>query len=131
MKTGIIIASAKYLSGYKIEFTFSDGWVNVFDYENVVMRNHEESFPYRDIKKFRKFKIVSGGTEIAWGKDWDMILPLHTIYAKQKVSFSGRKKLDDKKILLRVFVKESIIVANGGANVSSKKCEKYLTELIK
>lgn len=85
MKKGITIISAKYVEGYKIEITFSDGKVNIFDYQNLVMREHEETIPYHKIENFKKFSIVEGKTEIAWGKNWDMILPLATIYNKTTV----------------------------------------------
>lgn len=125
MKNGLTIKKANYLNGYKIEITFSDGKVNVFDYENLVMREHEGSIPYRDIEKFKEFEIISN-TEIAWGENWDMILPLHTIYSKTKVSNSGRKKVSDKKELLRLYVNKSVIEANGGLEVSQEKCLKLL-----
>lgn len=79
MKPGILILSAKYLHEYKIEITFSDGKVNTFDYRKLVQRDHEEAFPYRDIENFKNFQIVNK-TEIAWGDNWDLLLPLHTIY---------------------------------------------------
>ena len=89
MKTGITILSAEYVEGYKIKITFSDGKVNVFDYQNVVMRDHEESVKYRNIKEFKKFKIVSGD-KIAWGKNWDMLLSFDAIYSKKCVYFSKK-----------------------------------------
>jgi hypothetical protein len=80
METGIKIVSAEHAGGYKVRFTFSDGKVNVFDYAPLVEREHEESKPYRDIEKIKQFKVVGGGSELAWGDDWDMVLPLETIY---------------------------------------------------
>lgn len=87
MKTGITITSAEYAGGYKIKITFSDGKINTFDYESVVMMNHQECLPYRDIKKFKQFQIVNG-SKIAWGENWAMILPLYTIYTKTKLKIS-------------------------------------------
>ena len=75
MENGITITSAKHISEYKIKITFSDGKVNIFDYKNLVMREHEETIPYRNIENFKKFSIVGGRTEIAWGENWNMILP--------------------------------------------------------
>ncbi len=98
MKTGIKIVSAEYFGGYKIRFTFSDGKVNVFDYESVVMRNHEESVPYRDVEEFKKFKVIEGN-HIAWGEDWDMLLSLHTIYSKKSISFETEIGVIDNAIL--------------------------------
>jgi len=121
----IKIESATYIDSYRIKITFSDGKVNVFDYKNLVMRDHEESLPYRDIKKFQEFKIINN-TEIAWGEDWDMILPLDTIYNKKEVSKAGRKPVKDKKVLLRLYVNQSIVDYNGGIETAQDKCVEYL-----
>lgn len=126
-KLRITIFSAKHLEEYKIEFTFSDGKINVFDYKNLVMRNHEESIPYRDIENFKVFTIING-TEIAWGENFDMILPFNTIYNKSEFSISGRKKVSDKKIVLRLYVKQSVIDANGGIELAQQKCTDMLNE---
>ncbi len=98
MKTGITIKKAEYVEGYKIRFTFSDGKVNVFDYEALVNRKHEECIPYRDIKAFKKFKIIRSGSEIAWGEDWDMHLPLAEIY--YKTAFKSSAKRIGKRMVL-------------------------------
>lgn len=84
MNLGIKILSAKHLHAYKIEFTFSDGKVNTFDYHKLVMRDHEEAFPYREIEKFKDFQLINN-TTIAWGENWDLILPLHTIYYEKEL----------------------------------------------
>lgn len=120
MKSGIKIVCAEYQSGYKIKISFSDGKVNIFDYEGLVMRNHRESFPYRNIEKFKQFSIVDE-REIAWGESWDMILPIETIYNKSGFFKAGRKKIEDKKMLIRLYVNESIIKANGGVESAQKK----------
>lgn len=125
MKKGISIVAAKYHIGYKIKITFSDGKINVFDYSNLVLREHEESLPYRDINKFKKFKIIND-TEIAWGNDWDMLLPLKTIYEKSGFSAAGRKSIEDKKILLRLYINKSVIDANGGIENAQKKATDFL-----
>jgi hypothetical protein len=41
---------------------------------------------------------------------------------------AGRKPLEDKKILVRVFVKKSIVEANGGIEAAQIKCAKYLAD---
>ncbi|MEK6878905.1 MAG: DUF2442 domain-containing protein [Nanoarchaeota archaeon] len=128
MKTGIKIKSVKYISDYKLEITFNDGRINLFDYENLVMRNHEESVPYRDVINFKKFKLSTNKTTIVWGKNWDMILPTETIYNKKSVFFSGRKRVADKKILVRLYVNQSVVNANGGLEKARSKCEAFLNE---
>ncbi len=126
MKTGITIKSAKYLSGFKIKITFSDGRVNVFDYESMVTRNHEESVPYRNIEKFKKFRIDNSSQSIVWGKDWDMLLTLDTIYNKNKVSFSGRKKVADKVIPISIYVRQSVVDSLGGKKKVREMAQKNM-----
>lgn len=122
MKTGITIVSAKYVSGYKIKFTFSDGKVNVYDYENLVMSKLQECIPYRDKKEFKKFSIIRNKSEIAWGEHWYMHLPLHVIYSKTEYKRPGRKTISDKVRCLRVYVRNSVIEANGGDEKAISKC---------
>ena len=128
MKKGVTIKSAKYLKEYKIEILFSDGKVNVFDYKNLVLRGHEECIPYRDIDMFKKFKIVSN-SEIAWGDNWDMLLPLNTLYNKSYVSNAGRKAVNDKKVLARLYVKESVIQKHGGIKEAQIKATQFLNDI--
>ncbi len=126
MKRGITINSAEYIDGYKIKITFSDGKVNIFDYESIVMNDHEESIPYRDIKKFKKFNIINENTDIAWGENWDMILPIHTLYTKTKIAHAGRKPKADKKVLLRLYIPQSIVDSNGGIKATQIKATNFL-----
>lgn len=131
MKTGITILRAKHISKYKIQIFFSDGYVNIFDYESLVMRGHGECLPYIKISEFKKFKICDYNIGIEWGENGDLALPLHTIYEKQKVSWSGRKPVSDKKQLLRLYVNESIINANGGVEECQQKCTEFLKSIKK
>lgn len=126
MKTGIKILSAKYLNEYKIAITFSDGVVNIFDYETLVMRDHEEFKTYKDLNEFKKFQIIANGTMIGWGENWEMVLPLNTLYTKKQISKAGRKRVADKKHVVRIYVPQSVIRANGGIENSAKKCTEYL-----
>lgn len=91
MKNNLKITHAKYVGDYKISIVFSDKKVNTVDYEPMVTSGHEEFSPYMDISKFKKFKTVDFGTAIAWGKDWDMILPLETLYSKKKMYVATHK----------------------------------------
>jgi hypothetical protein len=120
------ILSARHLTDYKIEVTFSDGKVNVFDYTNLVMRDHAECVPYREEEAFKQFKVVNNN-EIAWGDNWDMLLPFKTIYTKSGLTTKGRKKVKDKKVPLRIYINQSIIDAHGGESVVQEKLISYLT----
>lgn len=96
MKAGITIKSAEYVGGYKISITFSDGHVNVFDYEKLVMRNSDECVPYRPLHKFKKFHVTSYGS-IGWGKSDYMIL--HTNYLYHKKEFKSIHKQVGKRMV--------------------------------
>ncbi len=91
MKTGIKIVNVEYVGDYKLAISFSDKKKNVFDYKPFVTYDHEEFKPYLDVTRFKKFKIVDNNTSIAWGKDWEMILPLHTLYSKKTARFHSSK----------------------------------------
>lgn len=112
MKKGIKIQSTEYLENYTIRFIFSDGRVNIFDYANLVRKPINAK--YLDISEFKKFEIIEGSTEIAWGEDWDMLLPLQTIYSKTCIGKVGAKPKTDKVLCLRLYAKESVIVKQFG-----------------
>ncbi|MCL4482442.1 MAG: DUF2442 domain-containing protein [Bacteroidetes bacterium] len=78
MKT-IQVEKAKYIDGYKIEIFFSDETVKVVDFGTFILKNpHPVHDKYRDIQKFKKFKIEAGN--IVWGDNWDLIFPVSQIY---------------------------------------------------
>lgn len=87
MKTGIKIISATYFEDYKIKFKFSDNHVNIFDYKPLVTSGHEEFSKYLNITEFKKFSIIQNGTGFAWGYNWEMILPLHTLYSQKTIRY--------------------------------------------
>ena len=87
MKTGIKIIDVEYAGDYKLAITFSDKTINLFDYKSLVTLNHEGFRKYLDVTKFKKFKVVNNRTAIAWGKNWEMILPLYTLYYKRSTVF--------------------------------------------
>lgn len=85
MYTTVKIKSAKHVEDYKIEIKFSDGKVNVFDYRFLVNSDHQEFKKYADISKFKKFSIGEYKDCIYWGNNWEMILPVETLYAKKYI----------------------------------------------
>ncbi len=95
------LLSATYVEGYKIAFTFTDGKINIFDYASTVLRGHEECKPYIDVENFKKFKILEDRKTIAWGENWDMILPFETIYSKKKATFKNMNKKSDSSDKVR------------------------------
>jgi hypothetical protein len=92
IESDIKIKSVKYVEGYKLQIVFNDGHENIFDYKNIVTSGHEESKPYVDVENFKKFKITSKHTEIAWGENFDeMLVPLDTLYSKSRVNRISKK----------------------------------------
>lgn len=98
MKSNLRIVSAEYLKDYQIEIRFSDNTCNIFDYKPMVTSGHEEFSKYLDVTKFKEYSVVNGGYSISWGEEWDMILPIKTLYSKS--SFLPKKT--KKKVELSV-----------------------------
>jgi hypothetical protein len=75
----IKIESAKYISGYKLEITFSDNTVKIVDFELFLAHNtHPQWSKYEKIDNFKKFKIENGN--VVWVKDWDLIFPINQLH---------------------------------------------------
>ncbi|MDR0667604.1 MAG: DUF2442 domain-containing protein [Prevotellaceae bacterium] len=73
------IVEATYLDGYAVRLTFSDGVVRDIDFGPFLLGNpHPQYDKYRDIKKFKKFKIEYGN--IVWGRNWDLIFDEYELY---------------------------------------------------
>jgi hypothetical protein len=77
---------------------------------------------YKTIDVFKKFKIENGN--IVWGKNWDLIFKIDKLY-KNTISV-GRKSVSDKVVLVRLYVKESVIEKNGGIEAINDKCHSLL-----
>ena len=74
----IKIEKAKYLSGHKISFLFSDKTRQEVDFSNFLNRStHPEIRKYLDISLFKKFRVING--EIDWN-DFDMCFPVYDLY---------------------------------------------------
>jgi hypothetical protein len=125
MKIGTRIISAKYVEGYKLELTFNDGKVNIIDFRKQVMAQKVPEYAaYQDLNEFKKFRIDDGN--IVWGEDWDLIFELHRLYYNTLDVRSGRKKLADKKAVLRLYIPESIVNAHGGVVAAQRKASEFL-----
>lgn len=52
------VSYAKYISGYKIEITFSDKRSSIVDFKEILFNEERLIFkPLRDISYFQKFKV--------------------------------------------------------------------------
>ncbi len=73
------IVRAKYISDYKVKLFFSDKKIRIIDFGVFILNSTYATFAqYKDLKKFKKFRIENGN--IVWGKDWDLIFPLAELY---------------------------------------------------
>ena len=83
------IVKAEYAGDYKVKLVFSDEKQRTVDFGEFILCSSYPSFnQYKDIKKFKKFKIEFGN--IVWGKDWDLIFPIEQLYG-------GKVKIQKKK----------------------------------
>ena len=72
------ITKAEYVSEYKIRLTFNDGKVHVVDFGPFLKKaRNPDTTDYRDLKKFKTFRIVDG--DLMWG-DYQMIFPIIDLY---------------------------------------------------
>ena len=72
------ITKAEYVSGYKIRLTFNDGKVQVMDFGPFLKKaRNPDTTDYRELKKFKTFRIVNG--DVMWG-DYQMIFPIMDLY---------------------------------------------------
>jgi hypothetical protein len=72
------VIEAKYVSGYKLLLTFSDGAVRVVDFGPFLEKaRNPDTTDYRDLKKFKSFHIDAG--DLMWG-DYQMIFPIMDLY---------------------------------------------------
>lgn len=73
------IVTAKYVAPLSVEIEFSDGVQRTVDVGAFIRRHpHPQYNSYLEERKFRKFKIEQGN--IVWGKNWDLIFPLDSLY---------------------------------------------------
>ena len=73
------ITAAKYLSGYKIRLTFSDGAAHVVDFEPFLRKAcHPDLTQYRQLRTFKKFHLHHG--DLMWG-DFEMIFPIADLHS--------------------------------------------------
>lgn len=84
------VLKAIYVADYKIHIYFNDGTDRIVDFENYLF-NYEFTYPeYRTLSKFKTFKVEKG--ELVWGKNWDIIFPVHKLHSGNLLSKSRAVK---------------------------------------
>jgi hypothetical protein len=77
------ITKAKYISAYKIEFTFENNSKKVVDFKVFLMNERNPmTTEFRDVNLFRKFKIEGG--DILW-KNFQMCFSGEAMYHWEEV----------------------------------------------
>ncbi len=71
------VINATYLNDYKVELLFDDKKNQLIDLLSVLQSN-PVCKKYLDLIEFKKFKIEDGN--IVWGKNWDMIFTIESLY---------------------------------------------------
>jgi len=72
------IVEAKYVSGHKIRVAFNDETVRIVDFGPFLRKaRNPDTTDYRDLKKFREFRIEHG--DLIWG-DFQMIFPIADLH---------------------------------------------------
>lgn len=106
-----------YFKDYKFSFEFNDGIVSVVDFKPIISYG-TSLLEFMDIEKFKKINFDEWG-DIWWGEDYDMCFHIDSYYKENQVNHKkkvGRKLINpiDKKIPVRIMVKQSIINEHGG-----------------
>ncbi len=75
----ILVTDAKYIHAYKVSIEFSDKTTKIIDFEPFLIENpHPQWEKFIKIENFKKFKIFNGN--IVWGRNWDLVFPIHSLY---------------------------------------------------
>ena len=64
------LTRARYVDGYRIEFTFDDGKRGIIDLEQELWGEVFE--PLKDLAKFRAFRLDQQGSTIVWPTGADL-----------------------------------------------------------
>jgi len=79
MKTNLFILSAIYIEGHSILITFSNKQQRMVDFLPLLLKLSGVYSKYAELKHFKKFVIGNGN--IYWGKNEDVIFPVHQLYS--------------------------------------------------
>jgi len=75
----IEVVNAEHVDGYRVALLFADGTQRVVDFAPFLSRaRNPMATQYRDLEKFKQFKIVNGN--LNWN-DYEMIFPVAQLYA--------------------------------------------------
>lgn len=117
------------MSDFKLKVTINDGSEKIIDLQNFiksVAKGYLEK--YADKKFFAKVYLDKFGIP-CWGNNEMDICPEDIIAGKYDLKKTGgRKPISDKKVLLRLYIRQSIIDSHGGIEAAQEKCTDYLNK---
>ena len=75
----LLVNKATYIEGYRISVEFNDGKNKIIDF-GPFLATKKELYVEEEviISTFKKFHIEKGN--LVWGKEWDLIFPIHQLY---------------------------------------------------
>lgn len=83
----IQVAHANYLDGYRLAITFSNGKERIVDFSDFLFKSATGYLAkYKKKSNFKRFKIDRGN--VVWGRDWDLIFPVHQLYEGKIETYS-------------------------------------------
>jgi hypothetical protein len=75
----IAVVDAAYKGNLEVEIVFNDRNRVTIDFSSFFeTHSHPQYNKYKKPEQFKKFKIENGN--LVWGKDWDMIFPVWSLY---------------------------------------------------
>ena len=78
-RNSIAVKYATCLDGFRLHIAFTNGKEKIVDFADFITGSKKISLAkYKRTVNFKKFKIEQGN--IVWGKDWDLIFPVHELY---------------------------------------------------
>ncbi len=86
----IRVMKAKYLKNYQLEVFFSDNSTNAIDFEQQIKNIKVPEYKkYQKLEQFKQFTVENGN--LVWGRDWDLIFPVHELHEGQlKITSSDK-----------------------------------------
>jgi len=73
------IVKVEHIEEFKIKILFDDNTCQIIDIKPFLEKNpHPQWNKYNKIDNFKRFKVENGN--VVWGKDWDLIFPVHQLY---------------------------------------------------
>lgn len=75
----ISVVEARHVKAFALEIAFADGKKKTVDFAGFLKNHsHPQYNKYKKVNGFKQFHVENGN--VVWGKNWDMIFPVHELY---------------------------------------------------